>query len=182
FSKTQLYTHQVSRLFLKKTSTNSDMGLPKAWFKLMNLESAFDRVLLEEIEYVMVEDINQAREQDAEKNLIFIFKDCNMTVSDYVTSMQKFFAENIHPIPVAKKAQIDTTLTFILAGKMLRCQYNLPENLNHKIYTLMLVPEGSEIGKSYARWKLQYLVTYADYFRFKFDISPAKNDLFREAL
>jgi len=88
------------------------------------LESAWDKVSLEEVDDMadlkeaikkkvphqldnyntnqltvkatkMIEDVNQAREQDAQQDLVSVLKDCDVIVPDGVPSVQKFFAENI---------------------------------------------------------------------------------------
>ncbi|CAG8587682.1 9688_t:CDS:2 [Paraglomus brasilianum] len=87
----QLYSHQVSILLWKNsssTATATDMGPPKAWFKLMNWKLTVKATK-------MIEDVNQAREQDAQQDLVSVLKDCDVIVPDGVPSVQKLFAENI---------------------------------------------------------------------------------------
>ncbi|CAG8560126.1 6520_t:CDS:2, partial [Paraglomus occultum] len=76
FPEAQLYPNQVSRLFWKNsfsTATATDMGRPKAWFKLVNPESAWDKVPLIEVDDGC-KDVNQAVEVDAETMLVSILK------------------------------------------------------------------------------------------------------------
>ena len=127
FLEAQLYLNQISRLLWKNsfsTAADTDMGPPKAWFKLVNLESAWSQVPLTEVENVDdlkiaiksklpeldayspgrltlkatkmdIKEVVQSTEQDSEKKLVSILKDFDITVTDDAALVQKSFAENI---------------------------------------------------------------------------------------
>ncbi|CAG8563210.1 8831_t:CDS:2 [Paraglomus occultum] len=77
------YPFQVPKLFQINLSTNTDMPSPKAWYKLMNPESAWDKVSLEEVNDVA--DLKKAVKKEAAPKLdafaasdltIKVLKDC----------------------------------------------------------------------------------------------------------